>query len=460
MSYSKYQEEIFKWIEHGQGHAVVMARAGSGKTYTIEHALKFIPRDDEVLFLAFNKHIADELKGRIFAPNVEIATLNSFGWRVCRESLRSVKMSIQKSSYAIKDRIPAWKERVKVQGAIERLIGLRKATWNTGQSVEELASKFDVDLPDNWDGDLFEAIWDDVLNNTKQMDFDDQIFMPIYQGWKIPQYDWVFVDEAQDLSPTQIDLVAKAGKRIVAVGDDRQAIYGFRGADPEAINNIIDALQPTVLPLNVCYRCPSNVLDEARKIVPDIEDAPGAIEGIVTSGPLAAVDGDYVLCRTTAPLVGACLKMIAAGEKATVKGRDIGQGLIKAIKAVGAYSIEELIDGLDKNFEQESSRLRRQGRDTTNLEDRKDCLDILILGAESIAALVAKIESIFTDAIRGVVFCTVHRAKGLQADNIWILCPELMPFPKAKLEWQQLQEMNLKYVAITRAQRSLTWVTA
>ena len=71
-----------------------------------------------------------------------------------------------------------------------------------------------------------------------------------------------------------------------------------------------------------------------------------------------------------------------------------------------------------------------------------------------------QIEKIFTDNVEGIVFCTIHKAKGLEAKNIFILNPELLPHPMAKRDWQIEQEMNLKYVAITRSLDTLTWVTA
>jgi len=66
------------------------------------------------------------------------------------------------------------------------------------------------------------------------------------------------------------------------------------------------------------------------------------------------------------------------------------------------------------------------------------------------------IEQIFSDNGKaGVKLSSVHRAKGLEANVVWILCPDLMPHPKAEQPWEQEQEMNLKYVAITRAKREL-----
>jgi superfamily I DNA/RNA helicase len=53
---------------------------------------------------------------------------------------------------------------------------------------------------------------------------------------------------------------------------------------------------------------------------------------------------------------------------------------------------------------------------------------------------------------------TIHKAKGLENDRIFFLCPELIPSKYATQPWQYEQEANLKYVAITRAKQELIYV--
>jgi superfamily I DNA/RNA helicase len=63
--------------------------------------------------------------------------------------------------------------------------------------------------------------------------FDDMVFWPVYNKWKLPEYEYILIDEVQDYNPVQIEVIsnfAKAGSRVVAVGDRQQAIYGWRGA--------------------------------------------------------------------------------------------------------------------------------------------------------------------------------------------------------------------------------------
>src|SRR5690606_4552665 len=247
------------------------------------------------------------------------------------------------------------------------------------------------------------------------------------QDLPVPQYDWVFVDETQDLSPAQLELVIRAAGergRIVAVGDRRQSIYGFRGADRDAIPRIIERLSADVLPLNVTYRCPRLVVREARKLVPTIEHAPGAPEGIVRTATLAHLEanaqpGDFVVSRANAPLVSLCFRWLAAGRRAQIKGRDIGQGLIAWVRATQATTIPQLVTCLQQWYSAELRRLTALERDTQAVTDRAQCLEALIEGCERVDDVIAKIERLFGEGdTLGITLSSTHRAKGLEADRV------------------------------------------
>jgi superfamily I DNA/RNA helicase len=75
--------------------------------------------------------------------------------------------------------------------------------------------------------------------------------------------------------------------------------------------------------------------------------------------------------------------------------------------------------------------------------------------------LIDKIEEIFGEKnknIEGIALSTIHKAKGLEADNVYILCKDLMPSPSAKMDWERKQERNLIYVAYTRAKKILGFI--
>jgi superfamily I DNA/RNA helicase len=80
-------------------------------------------------------------------------------------------------------------------------------------------------------------------------------------------------------------------------------------------------------------------------------------------------------------------------------------------------------------------------------------------GANSVAELMTRCETLFSDDKSAVTLSTVHKAKGLEADNVYILRPELMPHPMAKTPEAIAQESNIEYVAVTRTKNKLVFVT-
>lgn len=469
---SEFQKAIFTWFANAQPgqNLIVDAVAGSGKTSTIERAARLIPSSDSVLFLAFNKHIADELRSRL-PEHVQASTLNSFGWQVCRTNVKGVKLEQYKTYNIIDSCIADPEKRREWKSPIKQLIGLKKACPSL--SAEEILKRFDIEAP--LDPEFLVAagdVWKQSVKMTGLMDFDDQIFMAMIKKFPLPKYDWVLVDEAQDLSEVQIDMVRQIGKRIICVGDPYQAIYAFRGAAPDSMDRIKAALNPTILPLSICYRCPKEVVKEAQKIVPHIQYAEtandGTVETIETKDFIDnAESGDWALCRTTAPLVKRCMQFIVAGKKAMVKGRDIGQNIVSLIDKINQLGdlcpMTQFGPMLQEYYAMESARLeaaQREGQLET-LEDKVNCIEALSEGSKTVHDVKQKIVKIFSDTNSiGITFATAHRSKGLEANQIYLLRPDLMPFPKAKTPWQKQQELNLQYVATTRSKDTFSYVLA
>jgi DNA helicase-2/ATP-dependent DNA helicase PcrA len=489
MELSKYQNSIINFAKESNRNLCVVARAGSGKTFTIKRVAREFPSYANILFVAFNKHIADALKKDLPA-NVQAATLNAFGWRICMSGVRGINKkvdaykteSIYKTFFNMNEKV----ERSEFYGTknqVSRLVSLFKANTMLEipafNEVMDIADRYGIDIGDDAAKiEMVRQVYAKCLQYHTIMDFDDQVFMPIYLDLPVPTYDAVIVDESQDLNPIQQELVIKAGKRIICVGDDRQAIYGFRGADPKSMDNMREKLNAEVLPLSICYRCPKKVVQLAQTIVPDIEWAPDAKEGTVENVKREiferdAKDGDYVLCRTTAPLVSTCLKFIREGRKAVVRGRDIGQQLMQLVNKVSTdqyQPIERFRDSLNQYRNAQLERLQRAEREAEiiALNDRVDTVLVLVERCSRVGEIQAQVDQIFADErtladgtvikLQGTVFCTVHKAKGLEAEVIWIIEPKLMPHPAAKTDEQKLQEQNLKYVAITRSLDKLFFV--
>jgi superfamily I DNA/RNA helicase len=152
--FSQYQQAIFDFIIEGKGNAVINAVAGAGKTFTIVNALSLIPSDKKVLFLAFNKHIVNELQGRLQGiSNVEVATLHSFGNKVVRNSLKAF-MDADKIKKYIDNQIAYWNvPDSALEGfanRVKRLVELAKLSLvNSEPELFKLAFKHGIETYSN-----------------------------------------------------------------------------------------------------------------------------------------------------------------------------------------------------------------------------------------------------------------------------------------------------------------------
>lgn len=458
-NWSIFQRAIFADVAEGTGHVLVRARAGTGKTTTIVEALRHLPAGKSALLVAFNKRIAQELEGR--APKgVQVRTLHSFGFAALRSAFRT-RLDDGKTDRIARELFGENHLRGGVLGNLAKLVSRAKATLaNNEDDLDVLIDDLGIDVPEDKRAD-FIADAADILaasfKDTATCDFDDMIWLAVRHRVRLPLFDYVFVDETQDLNAAQIELALRAVKptgRVVAVGDDRQAIYGFRGADAYAVNRIVERLSARVLPLSITYRCGKSIVALAQTIVPDYEAAPSAPEGTIRYVGYAqlsaeAAPGDFVISRKNAPLIGLCLGFLAAGKPATIAGRDIGAGLLSLIDRSKTSDIVGLLAFVDRWRHDECLRLMARGRDTQAVEDRADCIAALTEGAADVAEVRARVAALFTDKddSQRIVCTTTHKAKGLERDRCWILADTFSS--------EDVEEDNLWYVAITRAKTEL-----
>lgn len=476
---SQYQEDIFEFIKYGYGNAVISAVAGSGKSSTIIKALDFIKPERRVLFLAFNSSIVDELKTKITREKTDIKTLHSLGYSMIRYHFKDKDIQIYEHKY--KDALynifqkhgidfAPDKKYIKI---ILKLCDLgRFYLVKDAKDLINIANKYGIILSSNDEIDwaLQLISWaKDSLYDSNLIDFTDMVYLPNVLNLKAFKYDFIMIDEAQDLSISQMELFMKCikqGSRFIAVGDEKQAIYSFSGADAESFSKLRNMPNTIELPLSICYRCPKNVIKLAQKIVPEIECSDKASDGFINYKAKISdlADGDMVICRNTLPLAKLYVKLISNNITAYIKGTDIGVNLIELLddftddlSNLDSYLNQILDLYLLNNFNDKQSESDiRDSQEFNNLLDKIDCLKIIAVNVKSKSELIEKITAMFADENKeGICLSTIHKAKGLEADNVYILDKNLMPSKFAKQPWESSQEKNLEYVAFTRSKNVL-----
>lgn len=489
-TWSPFQTEIFnKVADPTFGSFTVNAVAGSGKTTTIVECANLVGNSGlSILFLAFNKSIVSELRNRL--PNsVDCKTLHSHGFRALMRAIKGGRIETNDHKWLdyIKDNLSALSNtyfandsegEIQKAGFISNCKNLldkcRVNLVKSGETrrISEIAEHFGFDLV----GDEVEVV-STCLSTAYRLDttidFVDMITTSVFSAKRyIPKYDLIFVDEAQDLNKAQQELLLASlapNGRFVAVGDPMQAINGFAGADCDSFANLTRIANNHELPLSVCYRCGKMQIELAKQYVPYINAFEGACEGEVTRTKRfdGLTAGDMILCRKSAPLVGLCLKLIANGISANVKGRDICEGLKTLVNKTKARTISKLLEKLDHEIDLARGRAERKGMDASTasfvvtLQDKVACIEIIAGTCSSVNEVLAKLDNLFADNISGnvVTLSTIHKAKGLEANNVWIVVPNKLPMKfKGQKDWEYQQELNLCYVAYTRAKKVLTFV--
>jgi len=347
---------------------------------------------------------------------------------------------------------------------------------NDINDLDDVAFKFQMFIVDN----ECEIAWNIIQwgkTNTSIIDFTDMIYLPVVLDLRMWKYDWVFIDECQDLNAAQRELFLRCIKsktgRFIAVGDRMQSIYGFSGADEESFNKLRQLPHTAKLPLSICYRCDKDIIQLAKQYVPQIEARDNADNGVVEMNSKVAdvKDGDMILCRTTAPLVKLCIQYISSGVKAYVKGRDIGVNLINMIKKTNKKNIADCYSYFDKELEKICERVIKKTHCTSEeakdsdiyrtYQDKIDAINILSEGLTTCDEVMNHITEIFKDENgQGICLSTIHKSKGLESDRVFVLCPEKLFLKSAmRIPWQAEQEKNLVYVCVTRAKHFLGYIS-
>lgn len=520
--WNRHQEEIFGWARAAargnaeKPHARIRARAGTGKTTTALEIARIIAENDpstSALFCSFSRDIADEISGRLPEEDgFEASTIHSLGYGAIRRHTDLAPSAYKVNRWKYLNQIENWAadnyadydtsawEEEKWQ-----ILRVLKYTCNVladpedPDSLKQVANAVGVPLR-SWSDGIpgILARGAEMVSVGGEISYTDMVYYPCTQGLPMPSYDWVIIDEAQDLNPAQRTLIGRMigeETRSVWVGDENQAIFQFQGAKPEGFLNVVDQYEARTFQLPVSYRCPELHVKEASRIVPDIEAPEEASRGTLEVSDLEDFyglvrPGDVVLSRRNAPLVRRAVGMVQRKRPAEIVGKKtLSKQLTRIINMVVDDMLERgmLEDGgrgrlnehpfKDKErpqdwvidyeqfprmvndwSEKRREKLSRQGAGKERIQivtDKEECILACydgFTGASCPAGLKEKLRDLFkTRPGRIVQFSTVHKAKGKEFDRVHIIDTSNMPMEIGG--HRPPGEMNVKYVCLTRSSR-------
>jgi superfamily I DNA/RNA helicase len=468
----------------------VSAVAGSGKTTllrTICSDARFARKSK--LFAAYNKSIQQTLEALL--PNSAVFTGHSLGFSMVRSwgynhQIRKVQVERDKYSLILDVIMQDENYDVLVLGYEKKMSAIKsiemcqvtltnpedQAQW------EEVCAMYDLDFDTrDW---VIKAL--NIGASTRGVtlygvSFGDMIWLPVIHNMEPhTKYDLVLIDEAQDLSKALSAVICKHvadGGRVVAVGDPRQAIYGFAGSNPESFSDLVQTLGAIEMPLSVNYRCGKVHIESVKHLVPHIEAWDGAEEGKIESIDdekfLDAVQqSDLVICRINAPLLNYAFKLLKKGKACKLANRgDLLDGLVSVVRRVlgkkkeFAMALVEIDTWEQNEKEKLSLSFRNPSKLAAKLDtvaDKAECIRILVgnaldEGVSNLNHFKQWLDNKFPDRGNAITLSSIHRAKGLEANRVFLLCPDFLPLPRVERdgqEWEKVQEKNLEYVAKTR----------
>src|SRR6266568_8092534 len=287
------QADILDFALTRKENLLVNALAGTAKTTTIERVGKVLNKEP-ILYLVFNKRNQDEASKRM-ESHVECKTFNALGHRAWANTVgRRLTIDAKKSYTILKGLIDGLgrAEKSEAYDSFSEILAAARLAKVTGyipsgrfEGISPLVRDDPFDEEPTW---LQTHLLDALLTKSIQVaysgtiDFDDQIYMPTLFGGTWPQFPLVMVDEAQDLSPINHEMLKKlVAQRVIAVGDRHQSIYAFRGAVQNGMEALRSGYSMETRGLSISFRCPRSIVHRARSHVPTFSYPEWAIEGEV-----------------------------------------------------------------------------------------------------------------------------------------------------------------------------------
>ena len=537
---SSYQNNIIDFFKtHPHDNILVEALAGTGKSFLICLLTEGTKTSD--IYVAFNNSIAKEFQEKIKNPKTKVSTLHSLGFSIMNTNLnessnsgsRSGGIGVSRGSGSAKAQLDNFKihkivddmisksygryvdfeKRIFIKDSYVSLYNLCRLrcvnmneTWQVHQVIHNYNLFTDYSGNDFVSPDVSTIVtWLKEIDKKSKVDFEsnhtidftDMLYIThekLKTGeWKVPYwglYTNIYADECQDLSSLQFSLlkyIQRKGGRYVLVGDFRQSIYNFAGADAKSFKTIEKLFSPlTKFELPINYRCPSSHLEKVNKEfnIP-IQPRPNAPKGTIKTIEKKDIKkyikpGDMVISRKNKWFSDVVITLATSGIPIYIEDKEMVESLLKTIKdskttTLGGLKIklEKIISDASKSLEKIAQTQTNSNEDETQkvqdfsltnsrIDNINFTLDILKsyqkefpnASVTNFSNYVSKILNTIPnkDCVR---ICSVHKAKGLEAENVFVLNEAKVCTDFRNSIEQQEQEKNLSYISITRAKDTL-----
>lgn len=488
---SPNQQAVYSAFTSTEYNLLIEAVAGGAKTTTL---LGILERAQyRTLFLAFNKSIQEELQKEIEdrgLANGKAMTIHSLGLSSITNHFGSKNVIVNKNKNwdLIKDlekynkrlyKSLIWEEKAKINITLLEMNDVSRLFMTDDmKTIFKYMNEMDKFY---YEHEALKDLWEELLltrattyEGKVEVDFIDMIYLPVRHALVIPICPYyLLIDECQDLNLAQhqfIDLLVSQGdiQKWVAVGDRRQSIYGFSGAYGTSFDLFKDKPNTIQLPLDVCYRCPSLIIDEANKVynvMHGFKQEEGIVEDVNNIYDIK--NGSMIICRNTNPLIDLYFQLLSQNRKVYLKGEDILGSITKFLKPYMYKTVGEtrtkLVTEL-KRLEEIPNKSDDERFKYFRLKQNFSNFVLLVsnirIGNDKIEVLLQSLNNMFNEIPDedAISLCTIHKSKGLEADIIYILDEFLIPSKFAKSKMQLEQERNLRYVARTRAKKELYYL--
>jgi DNA helicase-2/ATP-dependent DNA helicase PcrA len=483
---SDKQQKIFDVWNNTDKNILINAVAGSGKTTTLIELLKFCKY--KTLFLAFNKSVQEEIQNQIDEKGLtqgKSLTMHSLGLSAIRKKYGKVIIKNGKNFELLKSiqtkhksifKYMKWEEKLKLGYTLMDMNDIARLflTDNLTEIKKHLQS-MDKNFVNHKD---IVSLWSSFVSfreksytgKTVVIDFNDMIYLAARENLHIPvEPYYLMVDEAQDLNLAQHKLIENLIEqgtimKWIAVGDRNQSIYGFSGAYSSSFNKFLDIGDVEELPLDICYRCAQNIIDETNEVY-DVMEYGREDKGIV--GVVKEISEikpeSMIICRNTSPIIKLYFGLLGVGVPVYIKGDDILTSINRFLKPYLNYTVGGTKIELQYKLTELQSRKTEDARMKLyifkeNYANFKALVANMSTDYEVIKLLLDKVKNLFKVKNKAAMLCTIHKSKGLEADIVYILNENLIPSKFATSKEQLIQEQNLKYVARSRAKKELYYL--